>query len=90
MWGPMLQYYQLMLLVLEQPSVPVFRLNELATVEACTGSLNVAVSEDARTTPVAPLEGLVSPVTVGGVVSPEMLALVTVIFALAPSVLVKY
>ena len=69
--------------------VPVFRLNELATAEACTGSLNVAVSEDARTTPVAPLEGLVSPATVGGVVSPEMLALVTVTFALAPSVLVK-
>jgi hypothetical protein len=49
--------------------VPCFSVkDELVTVELCTGSLNVAVTEEVKETPVAPSDGLVL-TTVGGVVS---------------------
>ena len=71
--------------------VPCFNVkDELVTVELCTGSLNVAVTEELNPTPVAPSDGLVLD-TVGGVVSVggggALLTVVTVILPLAPRVL---
>ena len=49
--------------------VPCFSVkDELVTVELCTGSLNVAVTEEVNETPVASSGGLVL-ATIGGVVS---------------------
>ena len=60
--------------------VPCFSVkDELVTVELCTGSLNVAVTDEVSPTPVAPSEGLVL-TTVGGVVSADVESVVTVSF----------